>query len=221
MNNISVGKSKLLRYWPKETRNYLISKAKTLNFSPNHSVYLQGDVPHYIYFILSGTLTELVIQEDGSEIIQAELKEGEIFGELGFVDKLPREHTIISKTKSEIIAIPRAAYISSMTSLSFEAFWDLLTIFAEKNRKSSAARPSPKTKKNIENLVIEYLFSQKKINKQNSLIKISQQTIADALGISRLNVSGALKKLEQGDVIRRNYSTIILNEEKAINYKGG
>ncbi len=210
MKNILISQSKLFRSWPKESRDYIVSKSKILNFSPKQFVYMEGDISRDIYLVIKGIFSEIQIQVDGTELNKFDFEQGDIFGEIGFIDRLPRDHSVISRTRSEVIAIPRTSYIDSIQNMTFEVFWDFLTIIAEKNKNTSkTAQSAPPD--NLEGAVFNYLSS---LNSKTALIKISQQEIADAVGTTRSNVSKALNKLEKENVIKKQYSSIIINDNK-------
>ncbi|PZP54679.1 MAG: hypothetical protein DI586_09165 [Micavibrio aeruginosavorus] len=212
MKNALINQSKIFRSWTRESKEHLISKSQLLNFTPDQFVYMEGDISRHLYIVIEGSLSQVHIQENGNEILVQELEKGDVFGEIGFIDRLPREHSIISRTNSEILAIPKIAYIEVIKDMTFDVFWDFLSILAEKNRKLPSLKAAD-GKNDMESSVKDYLLSLRATN--NFLIKISQQQIADALGTTRVNVSKALNNLEKKNIIKKQYSSIIINDNLA------
>lgn len=55
---------------------------------PGKSVIIyEGDAPDVLYYLLEGSVTVLIEDEDGREIVLAYLNPGEFFGEMGLFDK--------------------------------------------------------------------------------------------------------------------------------------
>jgi len=55
---------------------------------PGKSVIIyEGDAPDVLYYILEGSVTVLIEDEEGREIVLAYLNPGEFFGEMGLFDK--------------------------------------------------------------------------------------------------------------------------------------
>ena len=82
----------------------------------NDMLCLAGDRADSIYVITSGTLRVFTSSANGSEPTLALLHEGEVVGELGVLDDLPRSASLAALRRSEVVEVPawafRAAYES-------------------------------------------------------------------------------------------------------------
>jgi CRP/FNR family transcriptional regulator, cyclic AMP receptor protein len=69
----------------------------------------QGDMTTEFYVVLSGSL-RVVDQRTGEDFFLARLCEGDVFGEMSFIDGSPRSATVIAENDSEVLAMDRASY---------------------------------------------------------------------------------------------------------------
>ncbi|MFN0129608.1 MAG: cyclic nucleotide-binding domain-containing protein [Verrucomicrobiales bacterium] len=75
-------------------------------FSPGDIIFRQGDKSEQAYWILSGKVEISIETPLGPEVLTT-LQEGELFGEMGMIDDLPREATarVIAPTEAEVIQV--------------------------------------------------------------------------------------------------------------------
>lgn len=63
-----------------------------------------------VYFILSGEVRVLIRTVAGKEIILAEMRAGQFFGELAAIDGVPRSANVTALTRSELCIMPAATF---------------------------------------------------------------------------------------------------------------
>jgi len=70
------------------------------------SIIYAGDVPDVLYFIVEGSVSVLIEDEDGREIVLAYLNKGDFFGEMGLFDNQnSRSAWVRTRTKIELAEI--------------------------------------------------------------------------------------------------------------------
>lgn len=76
------------------------------SFSPGDIIFRQGDKSEQAYWILSGKV-EISIETPAGREVLTTLQEGELFGEMGMIDDLPREATAraVAPTEVEVIQV--------------------------------------------------------------------------------------------------------------------
>jgi NADH dehydrogenase len=79
------------------------------HFEPGQAVFHQGDLGDRIYIIVSGA-AEVVREQDGHEIVLAQLGAGEYFGEMALVENRPRTATIRCTTPMDVISLPKREF---------------------------------------------------------------------------------------------------------------
>jgi CRP/FNR family transcriptional regulator, cyclic AMP receptor protein len=75
----------------------------------------QGDSTNEFYVVLKGSL-KVIDQRSGDDFFLASLREGDVFGEMSFIDGSPRSATIIAETSSEVLALGRDGFCLLMSA---------------------------------------------------------------------------------------------------------
>jgi CRP/FNR family transcriptional regulator, cyclic AMP receptor protein len=63
-----------------------------------------------VYFIVTGEVRVLLRTASGKEVILADLKAGEFFGELAAIDGIPRSANVTALTKADLCIMPAAVF---------------------------------------------------------------------------------------------------------------
>lgn len=79
-------------------------------------VFLQGDKAEALYIVYRGSVTALLTNPDGRELMVAEIRVGQYFGELALLTEQPRSMSIIARENCELIVIPQATFHSLLKS---------------------------------------------------------------------------------------------------------
>ena len=69
-----------------------------------------------VYFIISGEVRILIRTAAGKEVILAEMKAGQFFGELSAIDNVPRSANVTALTRSELCIMPPAVFLDIIYS---------------------------------------------------------------------------------------------------------
>jgi CRP/FNR family cyclic AMP-dependent transcriptional regulator len=76
------------------------------SYRPRSMIVREGETPTAIYFILKGSVSVLMEDEEGHELILAYLGPGEFFGELGlFGDDSKRSAWVRTRTECELLIV--------------------------------------------------------------------------------------------------------------------
>lgn len=82
----------------------------TKTFAAGDTIYGEGEESRWAYEIIEGTVELFGREHDGSTI-HATLSDGDLFGEMGILDKSPRHNSARAKTAVVLHAIPRAEFL--------------------------------------------------------------------------------------------------------------
>ena len=105
----------------------LLKSSKMIKYEPNEVIISEGDYSSWIYFLIKG---EAGIRKEG-EIINTLTQCGDIFGEMGIIDKSPRSATIVAITNTVCLAID-TSYAEKLKGSERNAFNSILyRIFSE------------------------------------------------------------------------------------------
>ena len=108
--------------------DWLISVGTRQKLSAGEVLIQEGQPATAIYIVLEGTLAVLVAALNNREI--AQLKCGDIVGEMSFVDSRPPSATVKATMDSLVLSIPRALLAARLEQMDFAArFYYALSVF--------------------------------------------------------------------------------------------
>jgi len=82
----------------------------TKSFRAGEFIFTEGEESRWAYEVLEGQV-ELMGQGPEGPVVQAQLSEGDLFGEMGILDKSPRHNSAQARTAVTLSAIPRAEFL--------------------------------------------------------------------------------------------------------------
>ena len=116
-----------LKFLKEEDILGLLKSSKMIKYDPGEMIIEEGKYSDWIYFLITG---QVGIQKQG-EIITVLKRRGDLFGEMGIIDKSPRSASIIAVNETVCLAID-ASYSQKLEGSEKVAFNAILyRIFAE------------------------------------------------------------------------------------------
>lgn len=82
----------------------------TKSFKDGELIYAEGEESRWAYEILEGQV-ELIGNGPDGPVIHAQLFQGDLFGEMGILDRNPQHNSARAKTAVTLSAIPRAEFL--------------------------------------------------------------------------------------------------------------
>ncbi len=173
-----------------------------------------GDHPDALYFIIKGTVTVIIEDDDGREMIMAYLNEGDFFGEMGLFDqKAPRSAWIKAKTECEVAEISYAKFRALVKE-------DVEILFAVSGQIAGRLRATTKKVGDLAFLdvtgrvartLIELCKQPEAMTHPDGMqIKITRQEIGRIVGCSREMVGRVLKSLEDQGLVKVKGKTMVV-----------
>lgn len=92
---------------PSSEVRYLAESARVVRLRTGDILFNKGDPGDYLYLVRSGIIRVGVLVEDGREVTYAMIKAGWLFGEIAVLDDGPRTADASAATDAELIAIPK------------------------------------------------------------------------------------------------------------------
>src|SRR5437879_13264860 len=89
----------------------LKESAVRLLYRPGEAIFLQGDLPQYLYIVEEGEV-DIVLPAQGEELILASFQSGSFFGELAVFDNQPRSAAARACVDTSLICVPLPAIAS-------------------------------------------------------------------------------------------------------------
>lgn len=194
-------------------------QAHKRSFAPKHTVIHAGDPPQSLYLILEGSVSVLMEDENGREIVLAYLGPGDFFGELCLFPE-QQARTAIVRTRVPTLA----------AEMGYEGFQEFVRHYPEimfdlagqlaSRLRDTTGRLVDLTFLDVAGRMARTLLSLAKKrdaqpHERGTLIKTSRQELARLVGCSREMAGRVLKRLEEdGMVSTKGRSILILGVRK-------
>jgi CRP-like cAMP-binding protein len=221
--------SRLLRYRPQlestpwfrglsaGLQDYLMSHATLLRLEKGQVLYRYGDRSYGLYAVLEGALSIGTVGIDGKEALLAVLGPTAWIGEISMFDGLPRPHDAIAVSRALFMHVPEAALQSLLDTT--PRYWrDFALLMAQrlrlsfKNAESLTLQPAAQRVASRLLLIAEGYDG---LNAVQSTIRLSQDSLASMVSLSRQTTNQLLKNLESQRIVSLKFGEIhILDMER-------
>ena len=174
----------------------------------------EGDPSTELYYIVEGSVSVIVEDIKGKEIVLAYLNPGDFFGEIGlFDDQHKRSAFVRAKTKCEIAKVSYE-HLKSLQSIFPAILFNIASQLAIRLRKTSR-KVSDLAFTDVQGRVARTLLELCKepdaMTHPNGMqIKITRQELGRIVGCSREMVGRVLKSLEENHLITASGKTIVV-----------
>ena len=174
----------------------------------------EGDPSTDLYYIVEGSVSVIVEDIKGKEIVLAYLNPGDFFGEIGlFDDQHKRSAFVRAKTKCEIAKVSYE-HLKSLQSIFPVILFNIASQLAIRLRKTSR-KVSDLAFTDVQGRVARTLLELCKepdamTHPDGMQIKITRQELGRIVGCSREMVGRVLKSLEENHLITASGKTIVV-----------
>jgi CRP/FNR family cyclic AMP-dependent transcriptional regulator len=173
-----------------------------------------GDQSDVLYYIVEGSVTVLIEDEDGHEIVLAYLNPGDFFGEMGlFGEDSNRSAWIRTKSQCELAEISYSRYrqlAEEDTDILFALAGQMATRLRNTSRKVSDLAFLDVTGRVARTLLDLCKQPDAMTHPDGMQIKITRQEIGRIVGCSREMVGRVLKSLEEQGLITARGKTMVI-----------
>lgn len=182
---------------------------------PSKSVIIYaGDSPDVLYYIVEGSVTVLIEDEDGHEIVLAYLNKGDFFGEMGlFGESSKRSAWVRTRSECELAEISYARF----RQLAEE---DAGILFALASQMAARLRTTSRKVSDLAFLDVTGRVARTLLDlckqpdamthPEGMQIRVTRQEVGRIVGCSREMVGRVLKSLEEQGLIRAKGKTIVV-----------
>lgn len=185
---------------------HLIRGAALRTFSDGQIIQQRGDAADGFWLIEMGSVTLGQFLPDGDFRAVALLGPGDSYGELAVFSGKPRVVDAVSRGPSQLRLIAARPFLQvldnypastrALLSALSEQLQNTLNLLAGMRRGSNPAR------------MAELLANLAGDNSRSARIGITQQELADLLGITRVTANAALRELQNRKLVKRSYRSI-------------
>lgn len=174
-----------------------------------------GDTPDVLYYIVNGSVTVLMEDADGHEIVLAYLNKGDFFGEMGLFQKTDaaRSALVRARTECELAEINYAGFrqlSNEDPGLVFELAGQMATRLRKTSRKVGDLAFMDVTGR-IARTLLELCKEPDAMTHPDGMqIRITRQEIGRIVGCSREMAGRVLKELEDQGLLSVAGKTIVV-----------
>jgi CRP/FNR family cyclic AMP-dependent transcriptional regulator len=172
------------------------------------------DESHTLYYIIEGSVSVVIEDNDCNEIVLAYLNTGDFFGEMGlFEANMKRSAWVITRSKCEIAEIHYSQFMQ-LARENPEILFQLCAQLADRLRNTSR-KVSNLAFMDVTGRVARTLLDLAKqpdamTHPDGMQIKVTRQEIAKIVGCSREMAGRVIKALEEDSLISAHGKTIVV-----------
>jgi CRP/FNR family cyclic AMP-dependent transcriptional regulator len=202
-----------------------VEMAHKRSYPPKHTIVHAGAEPHTLYLILEGSVSVLVEDEEGREMVLAYLNPGEFFGEMClFPDQNVR--TAIVRTRSPTLVAECGyeafrAFVREHPDIMFEVAGQLAARVRDTSRRLRDLTFLDVAGRVARTLLDLTQQPDAQTNPRGKVVRISRQEVGRIAGCSREMAGRVLKKLEEdGLVVTDGRNILIRAGGRLATYRG-
>jgi len=177
------------------------------------NIIYAGDKPETLYFIIKGSVTVLIEEEQGREMVLAYLNAGDFFGEMGLFSDAARSAWVRTRTECELAEISYV-HFRQLAQEDPEILFQLASQMAARLRNTSR-KVSDLAFLDVTGRIAATLLELSKqpdamTHPDGMQIRITRQELGRIVGCSREMAGRVLKNLEEQGLISVSGKTIVV-----------
>lgn len=191
----------------------LASLLKEKSFSPNQTIFIQGEEGRGLYLIRTGKIKICANDRQGNELIFSFLTSRDILGEIAILDGLPRSATAIAVTQTNTYYLDRKDFLEFLETSPRVCFVIIANLCKSLRRVSTHLEEVSFL--DVSGRVARNLLTLAAKDSLQTMCIISQEELAKVVGASRVIVNKILNSfVELGFITLARKKIIILNEHE-------
>lgn len=194
--------------------DYFLSQCHRRKYPAKTTLIYAGDKSDSLYYIIKGTVSVVIEEDDGREMIMAYLNSGDFFGEMGLFDSLnSRSAWIKTKTECEVAEISYSKFREinqNDVRILYFIGEQMATRLRNTTRKVGDLAFLDVTGRVARTLLDLCKQPDAMTHPDGMQIKITRQEIGRIVGCSREMVGRVLKTLEEQELVTVRGKTMVI-----------
>lgn len=184
----------------------LSREGRRLRFAAGQVIQLHGDASDGFWLIETGTVTLCRIDADGDATVFAVLGSGDLFGELAHFAEVPRQVDALTESDAVLVRID-AALVKRLIAGEPNFARLLLRSLANQLRFALDRIDSDRSLSAAERLTRALA---EMARREGSRLALTQQALADYVGVSRVTAGQVLRELAMNGLIEIGYRQLVV-----------
>jgi CRP-like cAMP-binding protein len=184
-------------------QDYLIGHAVLLTLERGQYLYRRGEQSYGLYAVLGGAMAIGTVGMDGKEALLAVLGPTAWIGEISLFDGLPRPNDASAVSRTLLLHVPEAALQSLLDST--PRYWrDFALLMAQRLRvlfENTEAITLLPAAQRVANRLLMIAGGYGGLNATQSRIRLSQDSLASMVSLSRQTTNQLLRSLESQQIV--------------------
>jgi CRP-like cAMP-binding protein len=197
-----------------QERHDLAAHAQARTFAPNEPIFHVGDPGSSMMGVMVGTVRISLPTWKDRQLILADLPAGEFFGEMALLDGKPRSASAAALTKCELLVLERRDFLTFLEH-SPTACLNLMRLLCERIRYSDE-RMSELAFFSLPARLARTLLRYPAQGHGPPKLSLSQQELAEMVGVTRENVNRCLREWQRRGVLQLKNRWIIILKPAAL-----
>jgi CRP-like cAMP-binding protein len=207
------GRLQLLNGMSQQALHRFNAMVRTTKRRRGEWIFVHGDAADRIYLLQKGRMKITALSEDGHEVLHEIVGPGEVFGDTSTILGIPRTTSAQALETSVVSEIYRSD-LEILLRMHPELSFQLLKSVGLRLKKAEAQLVNVicnDVSQRVREALIDLMVTESDtLSNEPVKIPITQQDLANLIGASRQKTSQALKELEDSNVLRLMYRSILL-----------
>ena len=196
-------------------RGELLKRARLRRFAASDIVFRKDDPGDGLYGVLAGRIVVTVESVDGKELILNMFGPGEFFGEIALLDGKGRTATATAREASELLFLSRADFLPFLRQR-HEAAVRIIAFLCERLRRTTGMVEDSAFLNVSTRLAKQLAALAGAATPPATAIRLSQEELAQTLGVSREIVSRQLAVWREAGVVELGRGRIVVRDVEAL-----
>ena len=203
---------------PEAIRSDLLARGQVRNFARGQIIQQRGDEAKEFWYIESGTVQVGRYGIDGRLTLFALIGAGDTFGELAFMGEFPRTVDAIAGSDCRLIRIGQSELQSLMDSdpAVIGLLLKTMALTVQESFNLIEYSRSLSVPQRLALALLQLCGDQV----DGARISVTQQELADLVGVSRVSLGKAVAKLEQAGMIEPGYAWVMIRDRAGLQDMG-
>lgn len=207
------GRLELLNGMSQQALHRFNAMVRTTRRRRGEWIFVLGDSADSIYLVQKGRMKITALSEDGHEVLHEIVGPGEVFGDTSTILGIPRTTSAQALEASRLYEIRRNDF-ETLLSMYPELAFRFLKSLGLRLKKAEAQLVNVicnDISRRVREALIDLIAKEASAGSNRPIrIKITQQDLANSIGASRQKTWEALKELEDSNVLRLRYGSILV-----------
>lgn len=212
--HLKLSTDKWYRACPRELQSALVRLSRPIRLIDGEELFQLGDCGVGLYCVLEGALLVSNVDDDGRMAVLSQVEPCQWFGEISTLDQGPRHFSAHANGNTEVLFVPGDALVPwlNLHPLCWRDIGILacskLRVALDAIQEISFLSLEQRILRRLERIATGYGSRVSPARR----VKISQEVIAQMMGVSRQSANKAMKALEEAGFISRSYGEVELND---------